>query len=116
MKDYANKYLNTNVPPQTSPDFGKLIYELDSYLVDQATHMIIILDKTSFGVAMELEKALLKPTRGLQKTKILGIIHKDNYTKLSEMVRGSAEKYDNFEIKVYENPKEIKGFVVEFLE
>ena len=115
MKDYANKYLNTNVPPQTSPDFGKLIYELDSYLVDQATHMIIILDKTSFGVAMELEKALLKPARGLQKTKILGIIHKDNYAKLSKMVEGSAEKYDNFTIVQYTDIKELPTLIKNFM-
>ena len=116
MKEYADRYLNIKIPPKNSQKFDKLIYELDTYLVDSASHLIVILEKTSFGVGMEIERALSRPARGLPEAKILGLIHEDALPKLSKMVTGAAVKYKNFVIRTYTDGDDIKRLVKEFLE
>ena len=115
LREYTQKYLGKDLPPKGRPEFKKIIYKLDMLLVDKATHLILILDKPSFGVALELQQALTRPARGLSPAKILGLIHKDNYPKLSFIVQGAAEVYPNFEIAVYEDIADAQNIVKEFI-
>ena len=116
-QEYAKKYFDLELQNlKKRIQSASFIYRLDTLLVDQATHLIALLDKTSSGVAIEIEHALTKPARGLPQSKILGLVHKDNYLKVSGMLRGSTQVYKNFEIKVYKNIKDIQNLVVNFLQ
>ena len=120
-KKLSNKYFKETIKQILGrlPNFSNLkdlantVYKLDTYLVDQATHLIIVLENPSFSVGMELERALSKPARGLPETKILGLIHKDKYQKLSKMVIGAQGR--GFKIKKYKSILEIKQIVKSFL-
>ena len=114
MQEYAEKYFKIDARTLKGADFYEFIYNIDTFLVDQATHIVALLDKPSSGVAMEIQHALTKPARGLQQTKILGLAHKDNYPKVSEMLKGAAHMYENFEIKIYQTPEDIQKFVKNF--
>ena len=115
MQEASQHYFGVDVPEFNSPEFELFVYRINTTLIDEATHIFVILDKTSFGVAMELEHALTRPARGLPEAKILGLIHKDALPKLSKMVTGAARKYKNFVIRTYVDMDDIKKLVKEFL-
>lgn len=91
------------------------IYEKDISLVNEASHVIALLNGVSFGMGMELQRALDKPKLGMNPTPILGLVHKDNYSQLSKMVRGAAQKYPNFHLQTYRSSADAKQAVFTFL-
>ena len=115
MQEYAKKYFGLDLQTLKGEEIYRFIYNIDTLLVDQATHIIALLDKPSSGVAMEIQHALTKPARGLPQTKILGLVHKDNYSKVSGMLKGAVHMYENFEIKIYQTPEAIQKFIKDFL-
>ncbi len=115
IRQYAAEFFGIKAPREGEPGFDELIYKLDTYLVDEATHMIVVLEKPSHGVGMEIERALSRPARGLPTAKILGLVKDLKFLKLSRMVRGAAEKYNNFVLRTYKTEGEIKDLVIEFL-
>ncbi|HYK08924.1 MAG TPA: hypothetical protein VEW42_05485 [Candidatus Eisenbacteria bacterium] len=102
---------------QLSPQEKDLrIYRKDMSLVDQATHVVALVNGISFGVGMELQRALDKPTLGKNLTPILGLIHTDNIDELSyRMIRGAAQKYPHFQLKTYASFEDATRAIHEFL-
>lgn len=87
--------------------------------VDEATHLVAVINGASFGVGMELQRAIDKPRLGLNQTPILCLIHKDLLENLSFMVRGISDKENaKFEIKTYrtlnDSKKAIRDFFIKY--
>lgn len=83
------------------PKAPELCYKIDMNWVDEATHVVALVDGPSHGVGMEIMRAMQKPYRGLRSTPILCLVHEDNLGKLSYMVRGATYEYDLITIKTY---------------
>lgn len=93
-----------------------IVRKQDIAWVDEATHFIALVNAPSHGVGMEIERAILKPQRGLNMTPVLCLVHADLYDKLSGMVRGvSTEEHPEFFVKKYSNLEEAKQIVRKFL-
>lgn len=93
-----------------------VVRKQDVEWVDEATHFIALVNAPSHGVGMEIERAILKPERGLNMTPILCLVHADLYDKLSGMVKGvSEEENPKFFVKKYNNLEEAKELVNHFL-
>jgi hypothetical protein len=99
---------------EEEPWFG--IREVDTKWVDEATHMVALVNSPSHGVGMEVERALLKPERGLPETPILCLVHTDMLEKLSCMIKGiNQEDYPNFLLATYSDLEDAKKIVKDFL-
>lgn len=71
----------------------------DTEWVDQATHIVALVNGPSHGVGMEIERGLLKPERGLKRTPILALVRADLIDKLTWMIRGIEA--DEFYLRQY---------------
>lgn len=91
------------------------IYNHDINLVDKATHLVALLNGTSFGVGMELQRVFDKPHLGLPETPVLGLLHVDNSEKISPMITGATHKHKQFIIRHYKTLADAKKIVFEFL-
>lgn len=91
------------------------IYTKDISLVNQASHVVALVNGVSFGMGMELQRALDKPALGMNHTPILALVHQDNYEGLSRMVRGAAQKYPHFHVKTYTSLPDAQHEIREFL-
>lgn len=96
---------------------AKTIRKVDIGWVDEATHLVAVVNGASYGVGMELQRALDKPKMGMNKTPILCLVHQNRLEKLSSMVRGvDAEKEEAvFEIVAYEDVKGANNEITDFL-
>jgi len=89
----------------SEPWFG--IRKQDMEWVDEATHVVALVNAPSFGVGMELQRALEN------KTPILCLVSEDSFSKLSYMIRGITQEY--FLLKTYKNLDEAKAHIYSFL-
>ncbi len=90
--------------------------EVDMRWVDEATHVVALVNGSSHGVGMELERAIHKPERGLNETPILCLIREDLLPGLSSMIRGVSKKeHPKFYIKTYSDFKSATDLINEFL-
>lgn len=120
-KDEMNTLLLGNVGKEIQellkgqePWFGIRKQDLD--WVDEATHVVALINAPSHGVGIELEHAILKPKLGLNKTPILCLVHKDLFDKVSFMIKGiSIEESDVFYLKSYSDLESVKLLVKDFL-
>lgn len=64
------------------------VREIDLEWVDQASHVVALINSPSLGVGMEIQHALLKPERGLPSTHILCLVREDLLESLTYMARG----------------------------
>lgn len=87
-RDYFKKSMGDNYPT-TFMQKQKIVYATDMKMVDQADVAIFIFTKASFGVGMELERALTRKERGLPEPLIIGTTPKKMHSKLSWMVTGA---------------------------
>ena len=71
-----------------------VVRKQDVAWVDEASHLVALVNAPSHGVGMEIERAILKPERGLNKTPILCLVHEDLVTGLSGMISGVSEVND----------------------
>jgi len=93
-----------------------VIRKQDLEWVDQATHMVALVNAPSHGVGMEIQEAILKPRLGLNLTPVLCLIHEDIYSQLSGMITGvSDQENSEFYIKKYKTLQEAKDIVSSFL-
>lgn len=84
--------------------------------VDEASHVIALVNAPSHGVGMELQEAILKPRLGLNLTPILCLVHMDVCTGLSGMITGVRDDENSqFYVGVYQNLDEAKAMVHTFL-
>jgi hypothetical protein len=94
----------------------EIIRRKDLEWVDEATHMVALVNAPSHGVGMELQEAILKPRLGLNVTPILCLVHASLYNNLSGMVLGVREDENpNFYIRTYHDLEEAKTIVRDFL-
>lgn len=91
------------------------IYKHDIELVNEATHVVTLLNGASHGVGMEIQEALRKPQMGLNLTPILGLIHESMVTKLSAMMRGASKLNDQFILRPYSDLSQAQEEINSFL-
>lgn len=94
-----------------------IIRKIDTKWVDEATHFIALVNAPSHGVGMEIERAILKPERGLPLTPILCLVREDLASGLSGMVKGVSWENDKalFFVKTYKTLQDANYEVHEFL-
>jgi hypothetical protein len=91
-------------------------YEWDMKWVDECNYLIAVVDGPSHGVGMEIMRAILKPERGLNETKILCLVNENNVDNLSGMIQGvPRDKYSNFQVVRYTDLGSAKEIVNKFL-
>ena len=83
--------------------------------VDQASHFVALINAPSFGVGMEIERAILKPTRGLPSTPILALIDHRLLDSLSFMVRGITTEEAAFHLRTYATLEDAQEHISDFL-
>jgi hypothetical protein len=90
--------------------------EVDMKWVDEATHLVALVNGPSHGVGMEIERAILKPERGLNQTPILCLVQEDLTDKLTWMVKGiSKEESPTFSLKTYTDLEDAREKISIFL-
>ncbi|QQS39125.1 hypothetical protein IPM62_00725 [Candidatus Woesebacteria bacterium] len=90
--------------------------KVDMAWVDEATHLVAIVNSPSLGVGMEIERAIGKAKRGLNKTYILCLVREDLLHNLSSMVRGiTEEEAPEFNLVTYTNLDDAKQLIEKFL-
>jgi hypothetical protein len=109
-------YKETGFDRRKHKNYWFYIRKHDISLVDKATHVVAIVNGPSFGVGMELQRALDKPKLGLNQTPILCLVEEKLYDGLSNMIRGvSAKESPTFELKTYQNLRQAKELIYDFL-
>ncbi|OGM09117.1 hypothetical protein A2Z67_05925 [Candidatus Woesebacteria bacterium RBG_13_36_22] len=99
---------------QPEPWFG--IRRQDLKWVEEATHVVAVVNAPSHGVGMELQHAILKPRLGLNVTPMLCLVHEQLNDKLSFMVRGvSKNESPYFFLETYKDLEAAKSSVEKFL-
>lgn len=99
---------------EPEPWFG--IRRQDLKWVDEATHLVALINAPSHGVGMEIEHAILKPRLGLNQTPILCSVHENLANKVSFMIRGVAEnETPYFYLKTYTDLDSAKSEIYKFL-
>lgn len=90
--------------------------KMDIEWVDQATHLIALVNGPSHGVGMEIQRALDKPRMGLNRTLILCLVREDlfNAGKLTLMIKG-LEGEVGFYLEPYVDEKNAKRIIFNFL-
>lgn len=96
------------------PQFG--IRRQDLKWVEEATHVVALINAPSHGVGMELQHTILKPRLGLNLTPILCLIHQGVADRLSFMVSGvSRDETPCFYLETYADLDSAKLSVEKFL-
>ena len=101
---------------EITPNPWLAVEEVDIKQVDEATHVISLVNGPSHGVGNEIQRAIDNyEMRGL-KTEILCLVQEDRLNNLSWMIRGKEKpKYPNFHLKTYTDFGDAKRIVEEFL-
>ncbi len=94
-------------------DLPALVRAVDTYWVDQAEALVAVVNRPSFGVGMEIERALLKPRLGLDRTPVLALLRWDLFDKTSKMITGIRD--ENFRLYRYKSAPGAKRAVNVFL-
>ncbi len=81
--------------------------------VDQATHVVALVNGPSHGVGMEIQHALLKPRLGKNITQILALVREDLASKVTFMIQGITE--NNFSLAEYTDFESAAAIVSRFL-
>jgi hypothetical protein len=101
---------------QKNPEPWFAIRHQDLKWVNEASHVVALVNAPSLGVGMEIQRALDKPKLGMNETPILCLTREDLLPKLSFMIRGvSAEESSNFQIKTYQNLEQAQKHIFDFL-
>lgn len=90
--------------------------EVDFEWVDEATHMIAVVNGPSHGVGMELQRAIDKPRMGMNLTPVLCLVHESLFENLTWMIRGVSEtEHSGFELRTYKSLEDAEKITVDFL-
>lgn len=91
-----------------SPWFGIRRQDLD--WVNQATHVVALVNAPSLGVGIELHEAMIK------EKPILCLVREDLLPKLSFMVRGiTPQESPEFQLRTYQNLDQAQQHILDFL-
>lgn len=91
------------------------VSDQDNIWVDEATHMVALVNAPSHGVGMEIGRAILKPERGLNRTPVLALIHRNLLDSLSYMIRGISPEKAAFQLRTYQDLAEAQAHTHDFL-
>jgi len=95
---------------------AKIIRHQDMAWVDEATHVVALVNSPSHGVGTEIQRALDKEKMGMNKTPILCLIKDDLKDKLSFMISGiNTNESDVFYLRTYQNLEEAQKHIFDFL-
>ena len=96
---------------------ARIIRKADINWVDNATHLIAIVNGASYGVGIELQRAMDKPKMGMNRTPVLCLAHKDSFSGLSNMIKGIDPVAEGipFELTAYEDLEDAKIKITDFL-
>lgn len=101
---------------KANPPSDSDVYNQDINWVDQATHLVALVNGPSHGVGMEIEHAILKPRLGLNETPILCLVQEDIRPRLSRMISGiSSQNTPNFQLRTYKNLEQAQQYIFDFL-
>lgn len=101
---------------RTHPEPWFQIRRKDAEWVDEATHFVAVVNAPSHGVGMEIERAILKPARGLNLTPVLCLVHEQLLDNLSFMIRGvTSDEHPDFHVQTYASLDDAKDVVHAFL-
>jgi hypothetical protein len=120
-KEEREKILATKIGMEldemlSHPEPWYQIRKKDLEWVDEATHFVALVNGPSHGVGMELERAILKPNRGLNPTPILCLVQKDQLNKLTYMIRGiSMDECPDYFLRTYNILDDAKRMIYAFL-
>ena len=93
---------------------ARVIRMADMRWVDEADVLVAVITGASLGVGMEIERALLKPERGLPVTSIYCFVAEECFQGLSAMVQGVAEQ--NFHLFRFGTFSDIQEQLAELLQ
>jgi hypothetical protein len=100
-------------PLMDQPEPWTDVRRTDTQWVDTATHIVAVVNTPSHGVGMEIERALLKPDRGLPPSPILCLVQQTQEDKLSWMIRGIDSPL--FSLCCYSTVNEAQAILHRFL-
>lgn len=101
---------------QADPEPWLRIRRQDLEWVNEATHVVALVNAPSLGVGMEIQRALDKPRLGLNETPVLCLVQKDILPRLSFMVRGVApDESPSFQLRTYQNLEQAQQHIFTFL-
>ena len=106
-----SKNSGKHIPQREGYEFD--IRTIDMQWVDQADYFVAIVDGPSHGVGMEIERALLRPERGLDVVPILCLVQRENFSKVTAMIKGV--KAPNFALSQYGDLADASQIVLNFL-
>lgn len=116
MDEIKAEKMGITVEELRSMSIADSVRKQDLTWVDEATHVVALVNAPSHGVGMELQEAILKPRLGLNETPVLCLVHQDVYKKLSGMITGvSPDEAPNFYIRQYGNAEGAKETIHDFL-
>lgn len=96
--------------------YSQTIRKIDMGWLDSSTHHVVLIDHPSFGVGMELERALYRHHRNLSILPILILIPREKYKTTSAMVIGIGDhEHPNVQIKTFTTLASAKRLIREFL-
>jgi hypothetical protein len=101
-----NGQLYTTHPPDNE------IYRQNMEWLDQATHLVGLVNGPSLGVGMELERAISN------RTPVLCLVRDDFRPRLSLMVSGAISSQstpEEYQLRIYQTPDQAKGYIRTFL-
>lgn len=88
-------------------ELSRFFRKVDTEWVDACDEMVVVLTGASLGVGMEIERALLKPERGLNQTPVVCFVPESYYPSLSAMVGGIVDPL--FTLKTFSTYEDIKA-------
>ena len=101
---------------QKNPEPWFAIRRQDLDWVNEATHVVALVNAPSLGVGMEIQRALDKPKLGMNETPILCLVQEDILPKLSFMIRGVTPKESPlFQIQTYKGLDQAQQHIFDFL-
>jgi hypothetical protein len=94
----------------------EVTHRVDMGWVNDATHVVAVVDGPSHGVGMEIQRALLKPKFGLNPTPVLCLVKPRNIERLSWMIRGASDEFGNMiTVATYTSGEKARKIVEDFL-
>jgi len=101
---------------QKNPKPWFAIRRQDIDWVNEATHVVALVNSPSLGVGMEVQRALDKPKLGMNETPILCLVQEDIFPKLSFMIRGiTSQESPLFQLQTYKDLEQAQQNIFNFL-
>jgi hypothetical protein len=84
--------------------------------VDESDCVVAVINKSSFGVGMEIQRAIDKPGLGMNPTPVLCLLSNDIIARQSKMITGiTGEENPGFKLVRYGTVEEAKTLINDFL-